>query len=253
MKDLVVIGLGELGKVFAQSALSAGLRVTPVRRGDDVAGRLHGLSHETPLLVAVGEDALAQVLDALPIERRDAVILLQNELWPAVWRSRAMQPSVVVPWVLQKTGQPRIVVGTSPAFGRHAGVIAALCAGAGLPSEVLADESALLQALAEKYAFILTINALGAFRDDLLGAFLAAEEARIEALCHEASELSAVLTGAPIDEAKCISRTRAAMAAMASVRARGRSAQMRVARALAHARDFGLAVPTLKACAAGSP
>jgi ketopantoate reductase len=252
MNDLVVIGLGELGKVFAQSALSAGLRVTPVRRGDEIAGRLQGLPHETPLLVAVGEDALAKVLDALPIERRDAVILLQNELWPAVWRSRAMQPSVVVPWVLQKTGQPRIVVGTSPVFGRHAGLIAALCAGAGLPSELLGDESTLMQALAEKYAFILTINALGALRDDLLGAFLEDEGARIGSLCHEASGLSAALTGVPIDEAKCTSRTRAAMAAMASVRARGRSAHGRVARALAHARNFGLAVPALEACAAGS-
>jgi hypothetical protein len=253
MNDLVVIGLGELGKVFAQSALGAGVRVTPIRRQDDMAQRLRGLSPESPLLVAVGEEALLPVLDALPAERRDAVILLQNELWPTVWRSRAMEPSVVLPWALQKPGLSRLVVGTSPVFGRQSALLCTLCAGAGIPSEPLRDELALMQALADKYAFILTINALGAWRDDVLGAFLQSASARVEALCREASALSAVLTGAPIDASRCLSRTLEAMAAMASVSARGRTAKVRVARALAHAHDLGVAVPTLEACAAGRP
>jgi hypothetical protein len=246
MDQMVVLGVGELGKLFAGAALAEGLQVTPITRGVTPAHVLSARPPHAPILVSVGEDALERALDSLPASRHDDAVLVQNELWPSVWQSRGFRPSLMLPWVLQKPGLPRTVVGTTPVFGAHADLLGALCRRLAIPSAPI-TEPEVPQALADKYTFILVINALGCWRDELLGRFLADAQPQITALCQEASALSAALLGAPVDPARSHRLTLDAMAAMASVRARGRTASARVARALGHAADHGLDVPALRA------
>jgi 3-hydroxyisobutyrate dehydrogenase-like beta-hydroxyacid dehydrogenase len=66
MNEVVVIGLGQLGRVFAGGLLRAGCTVVPVNRGDDMA--MLAQAHPSPelVLVAVAENDLHTVLASLP-------------------------------------------------------------------------------------------------------------------------------------------------------------------------------------------
>lgn len=249
MKDLVIFGVGELGKLFGSAALAEGLRVTPITRRVAPGEVLASVAPHVPILVAVGEDALGAALDRLPPERLADTVLIQNELWPSVWESRRFQPSLMLPWVLQKPGLPRTVVGTTPVAGLHAPLLAALCARLALPCERIADRD-VPQALADKYTFILVVNALGCWRDEPIGRFISGARSEIASLCGEASSLCAALLGQHVDAERSERLTLEAMAAMATMRARGRTAASRLARALAHAQALGLDVPALQACQA---
>ena len=124
MNDFVVWGPGELGRWFGGAALRLGMRVTPITRGMNPREAMAGLDHETPILVAVGESELENVLSAMPEVRKSSVLLLQNELFAPMWQRHHVRPTVMVPWLLKKRGQPELVhhlgdrVGGTPARRR---------------------------------------------------------------------------------------------------------------------------------------
>jgi len=66
VSEAVVIGLGQLGRVFAGGLLRAGRTVVPVNRDDDMAALVQ--RHPAPelVLIAVGEADLHTLLAALP-------------------------------------------------------------------------------------------------------------------------------------------------------------------------------------------
>jgi hypothetical protein len=245
MRNLAVYGLGELGQLYGAAALRAGYRVTPITRADDPQVALHGLPLDVPVLVAVGEASLDEVLTALGKSRGDAVILLQNELFPSLWRKHDIQPTVLVPWLLKKRGTPLLVARPSPVLGRHAEVVLALHQALALPCDLLPHEHALHQALVEKYAFILTINALGLLRDRTLGLWLQEDPGRVAALARETAQLGAVLCESEVDLPRCERVVVEAMRALSTVSARGRSAEARVARAVSEGQRIGLELPEL--------
>jgi hypothetical protein len=245
MRELVVIGLGELGQLLGGLALRAQLRVTPITRGMSIPSTLREVQAGTPILVAVGEDALDEVLAALPEERKNAAILLQNGLFSAQWKAHRINPTVMIPWLLKKRGQPLLVARSTPVYGLYAELVCDLHRAGGLETEVLTSASQLAQALVDKYAFILTVNALGLLRDITLGEWLATDSLTIEALAKEAASLGARLCESEIDLARSVAEVLGAGHALAAMRARGRTAQARVLRALEQARAFGLPLPEL--------
>ena len=250
MNDLVVWGPGELGRWFGGAALRLGMRVTPITRGMNPREAMAGLDHETPILVAVGEDDLESVLAAVPDVRKSALLLLQNELFAPTWQRHHVKPTVLVPWLLKKRGQPELVGRATRVYGAHADLVAALHRVLGVQCVTLDDASAVHQALVEKYAFILTINALGLVHDLTLGALLELEPARVRALAAEATRLGAALSEASIDESASVSATVEGMRALATIAARGRTAPARVKRALANAHNLGIEMHELAALAA---
>jgi hypothetical protein len=220
----------------------------------------------------VGEADLEPALASLPAERRNALILLQNELFPSQWRRFAANPTVMIPWLLKKKGEPPLVGRSTPVYGPCAPLVCELHAAIGQQAEELASFSALQQAIVDKYAFILCVNALGSLRDLTLEAWIAADPARVDALTREAAALGALLVEAgsspgaapeaggargatsdvsptrgpaQLDPARTLREVRSAMANMGAMRARGRSARTRLDRALAHARRLGLTLPGL--------
>ena len=182
MRNLVVYGLGELGQLYGAAALRAGYRVTPITRHSDPHAVLATLAPDVPIVVAVAESALEEALTVLGKARGDSAILLQNELFPSLWRRHDVTPTVLVPWLLKKRGTPLLVARPTPVFGAHAELVATLHRALELPFEVLPHEHALYQALVAKYAFILTINALGLLRDRTLGMWLQEDPERVSAL-----------------------------------------------------------------------
>ncbi|HEY6876796.1 MAG TPA: hypothetical protein VI299_02210 [Polyangiales bacterium] len=246
MRDLVVYGLGELGQLYGAAALRTGMRVIPITRSVDPHTVLTTVAPDTPIMVAVGEDALPSVLDVLG-PRLAHAILLQNELFPSAWQARGQTPTVLVAWLLKKRGTPLSIARPSPAFGRHAELVEALHAALAIPTERLLDEQALGRAIVEKYAFIVTINALGLLRDRTLGTWLQEDPLRVRALAEEASRLGARLCEVEIDLAHTAQVVAEGMHALGTMSARGRSAEARVARALAHGARLGLDLPALRA------
>jgi hypothetical protein len=245
MRDLVVYGLGELGQLYGGAALRAGLRVTPITRASDPRSLLSPLAPEVPILVAVDERALEDVLSTFEPARSGQLILLQNELFPSQYEALPEAPTVFVPWLLKKRGMPLLVARETPVFGRFSALVCELHAALGLPAVALGSERELHRALVEKYAFIITINALGVLRDRTLSMWLQEDPLRVRALSHEAAKLGAELCGSEVDSAACIHAVEEAMRALGAMGARGRTAPERVARALAHGERLGLALPEL--------
>ena len=246
MNDFVVWGPGELGRWFGGAALRLGMRVTPITRGMNPREAMAGLDHETPILVAVGESELENVLSAMPEVRKSSVLLLQNELFAPMWQRHHVRPTVMVPWLLKKRGQPELVGRATRVHGVHADLVAALHRVLGVPCTTLEDVSAVHQALVEKYAFILTINALGLVHDATLFELLSLEPVRVKALSAEATRLGAALSNASIDETESVNATYEGMRALGTIRARGRTAGARVKRALAQASARELELPVLE-------
>lgn len=250
MRELVVFGLGELGQLYGAAALRAGLRVTPITRASDPARVLASCSPEAPILIAVGERALPEVLSGLDAQAGSRAILLQNELFPSQYRALASHPTVLVPWLLKKPRMPLLVARPTPVYGPFAELVAELHSAIQVPSSVLGSERELRQALVDKYAFILTINALGVLRDRTLAVWLQEDPRTVEALAREASELGERLCGATIDRAQALRAVTEGMRALGTMGARGRSAPDRVARAREQAANVGLQLPELARVAA---
>ena len=245
MRDVVIYGLGELGRLYGAAALRAGLRVTPIVRGSDPARALAGASADVPILVAVGEAALDEVLASIPRERARDVILLQNDLFPSQWRAHQLEPTVLVAWLLKKRGTQLTVARSSPVYGRHAALMMSLHEVLEVPANVLASETELHQALIAKYAFILGINALGMLRDRTLAGWMQEDPLRVLALTGEAATLGAALCESTLDRAACERTVDEALRALGPMSARGRTAAQRVRRALTQAEQLGIAVPEL--------
>lgn len=246
------MGLGELGRLFGRAALSAGLRVTPVLRGAP-ASRWSGVAVTAPVLMMVGEGALADAVGQVPVHAREHLVLVQNELLPASWQALGLaSPTVLVFWSNQKAGRPLEVGRRSAVYGPHAETVAALHAVLEVPCEVLADQTALALELCAKLAFILAINTLGLAEERTVGAWLEADRREVDAVVDDALTLAEARLGEPIDRAAGRAAVVDAMTRLATMGARGRSAPSRLARALAQAEALGVQLPSISALASRS-
>lgn len=246
MQEMIVVGLGELGQLYASAALKLGLRVTPLLRKSPREDALSGVSETAPVLVAVGENDLNQALSSLPAQRLAQLILLQNELFPSTWRAFTPNPTVMVPWLLKKKGEPLLVARSTPVFGQHAELVEKLHVALGFQAERLPTAVALHQAIVDKYAFILTVNALGLIRDVTLGEWLSQGPEQVDAFAREAALLGERLVGQPVDLTQTLREVRSGFQHMGGMRARGRTAKARVLRAVEHATSFSFETPALQ-------
>ena len=257
MRELVIVGMGQLGALFGRAALRCGVRVTPILRSTNSATAWHGVGKEAAVLLAVGLDDLAGALEAVPEARRGQVILLQNELFEPVWRDLGLQdPGVLVFWSNKKAGRPLQHGHRSGIYGPGAPLMVELHGELGVAHERLVDRQALAEELAAKYAFILTINVLGLVHDEPLGRWLERGEATVRALARDAARLAAAKSGelaAQIEEDAVVDTVIEAMEALAGMSARGRSAQARLERAREDAEALGLELQALERVARQAP
>jgi len=253
MDDAVVIGLGELGGVFAHGLLRTGHRVIPVRRADDP--RTIAEQVPTPALVAitVGEDDLAPVLGALPKQWHESVLLVQNELLPRSWSALGAPPTVAVVWFEKKKTTPIVPILPTPVAGPRAGLVVDALRALDVPCAAIADE-ALPAALVSKNLYILTANLAGlahgtasSSRRDQPPELWTTHRAHTEAVAREVLALQSALLGGPVDVDARLADLDRAIEADPKHGARGRTAPARLARALRHADELGIDVPTLRA------
>lgn len=253
-----VVGLGQLGGVFAHGLLRTGHTVVPVRREDDLATTLSG-ADPSLVLICVGEDELGTVLTAVPEPLRGRCVLVQNELLPDVWAPFEMTPTVAVVWFEKKANTPVVPILSTPIAGPMTARVVDALRALDIPAHQVSQDI-LLQEMVLKNLYIITANAAGLVLGGTTGALAEQHRARATAIALEvfAIQLARVTETLGEESAKTLSSSRDGLidrlfdAFMADPQhgTKGRSAPVRLARALTHASTYGIAAPELLACRA---
>lgn len=250
MSEAVVIGLGQLGRVFAGGLLRSGHTVVPVNRGDDMFAVAHAHPDPELVLIAVAENDLHTVLAAMPGAWRPRVALIQNELLPRDWeRYRYADPTVISVWFEKKKGIDAKPLIASPVAGSGASLLCRALALIDLPCREVALGDALLFELVRKNVYILTTNIAGLKTGGTVSQLWARHEGFARQVANEVMDIQDALTGVRHDRNQLIAGMLEAFDGDPEHGCTGRSAPARLARALQHANAFGLAVPTLRALA----
>lgn len=251
MSEVVIVGLGQLGRVFAGALLRAGHTVVPANRGDDLA--MLAQRHPDPalVLVAVGENDLHAALAAIPASWKPRVALIQNELLPRDWEAHGYtNPTVISVWFEKKKGTDAKPLIPSPVAGPGAQLLVEALATVDLPAREVATGEALLFELVVKNVYILTTNIAGLKTGGTVSQLWAQHASFARTVANEVMDIQAQLAGHAFDREKLVAGMLAAFDGDPGHGCTGRSAPARLARALALADRYGLAVPTLRALAA---
>lgn len=248
MQEVIIIGLGQLGRVFAGGLLRAGCSVIPVNRGDDM-GAL-AATHPAPklVLVAVAEPDLHSVLESLPTVWRGGVGLIQNELLPRDWQAHGIDnPTVISVWFEKKKGTDAKPLIPSPVAGPGAELLVRALAAIDIPARQVGTGEDLLYELVRKNVYILTTNISGLKTGGTVSELWQNHQDFARQVAAEIMDIQDWLTGTCHDREKLIAGMLEAFAGDPDHGCTGRSAPARLARALRHADEAGLSVPALRA------
>jgi hypothetical protein len=248
MHPAVVVGLGQLGSIFAHGLLRAGTSVRPVNRGDSIESVARTVPDPSLVVVTVGEAELDGVLSTMPDSWRGSVVLVQNELLPVDWEKHGLDPTVAVVWFEKKKSIATNVILPTPVGGPNAEHVVRALGAIELPALVV-DKAQLIQELVAKNVYILTMNLAGlaAPTGTKVGALYAGHRALVKGVLFDVLALQAARLGADIEADLQTTMLERAIAADPEHGARGRSAPARLKRALEQADALGVAVPALRA------
>jgi ketopantoate reductase len=253
--SVVIVGIGELGGVFARGLLRLGRSVLPVTRKQRITDQFAAHPEPELVLVTVGEKELDGVLSEMPEAWRDRVGLVQNELLPHAWQARDVRdPTVCVVWFEKKPGRDVHVVEPSVAFGRSAELLVRALAELRIPARAASgDQGELLLELVGKNLYILTTNLAGLMTGGTVSDLWQRHQPLAREVASEVLDLQERLAGQKLERRVLLERLEQAIFADREHQCTGRSADERLARALRHADREGLAVPRLRAIAASRP
>jgi len=244
---IVVIGIGEMGSVFARGFLRSGHPVYPITRGEDIAAAANTIPEPKLVLVAVAEGDLHPTLEQIPVAWRDKLALLQNELLPRDWRQHQLDnPTVISVWFEKKKGQDSKVIIPSPVLGPHAGLIKEGLESIDIACNVLGSDDELLFELVRKNVYILTSNIAGMVTGGTVGELWRDHHPFATRVTNEIIDLQEYLTGITLQRSELIEGMVEAFEGDPDHKCMGRSAPARLARALALAAEAGIETAQLK-------
>ena len=143
-KPIVVLGIGELGSVFARAFLKNNYPVYPITKETDINELAHNIDPEL-ILICTGEADLQNALKDIPDKWKNRVAMMQNELLPRDWEDHGfINPTVISVWFEKKKGMDSKVLISSPVFGKKSHILAESLALIDIPAHVLNSEDALL-------------------------------------------------------------------------------------------------------------
>jgi len=244
-KPVVVIGIGEMGGLFARGLLRLGHPVFPVTRDTDMRRLAKQLPKPRLVLVAVGEGALAPLLDEIPKTWRTRLALLQNELLPDDYQ-HLRDVTVISVWFEKKRGQDAKVIIPSPAYGPRAQLLAKALATLHIPVTLIERPRDMLFELVAKNLYILTSNIAGLRTGGTVGQLWAEHQDLARTVANEVITLQERLTGSRFNNDDLIGAMVRAFEGDPEHQCMGRSAPTRLQRALQHADRLGLELPTLR-------
>ena len=251
---IVIIGLGQLGRVFAGGFLRAGFTVVPVNRGDDLDIVVARVPAPALVLVAVAENDLQPVLAALPPAWKGCIGLIQNELLPRDWQRHDIENPTVIPvWFEKKKGTDAKPLISSPVYGPAADAVLRALRAIDLPCHSLESAEALLFELVRKNLYILTTNLAGLRTGGTVGELWDSNRDLALTVADEVLGIQDWLTGQQNVRDSLLRGMAEAIAADPQHLCTGRSAPARLTRSLALADQGGIAVPTLRSISQNLP
>ncbi len=244
---VILVGVGEMGSVFARGILRLGYPVIPVTREMDMQEVAADYPEPQLVLVSVAENDLHPVLEKLPTQWHDRVGLLQNELLPRDWNKHSFNnPTVISVWFEKKKGQDFKVLIPSPAFGPQAQLLVDALASLDIPARVVADENALLDELVIKNVYILTTNISGLITASDVNDLWQNHRELATEVANEVIDLQEWLTQSKFDRERLIEGFVEGVNGDLQHMCMGRSAPGRLTRALGLADEAGLAIPKMR-------
>ena len=245
-QPVVLIGLGEMGGVFARALLGSGYPVVPVLRSTPTVEAVASTPDPALVLVTVGEEDLPGVLDELPAPWRERVGLIQNELLPRDWIARGItHPTVAAVWFEKKPGKETKVIVPTPIAGPAADFLVESLSTIGLAARRIPDEQ-LTEELVTKNLYVLTTNIAGlAVGGGTVAELWNGHRDLARAVAGEVLAIQEALVDAPVDRERAMEGIQAAFAGDPDHGTLGRSAPRRLERALRIARDAGVPTPLL--------
>lgn len=248
---VVVIGIGELGAIFARGFLRLGHAVFPVIRAMNLQAEAAALPEPALVLLAVAEKDLQTTLREIPNAWKSRLALLQNELLPHDWLDAGItQPTVISVWFEKKPGQDAKVLLASPAFGPQAQLLSDALMSIGLAAYVIATEADLLFELVRKNVYIVTTNVAGLVVGGTVSSLWHEHAALARAVAADVIAIQEHIIGTQLDHDALIAGMLEAFDGDPQHGCMGRSAPARLQRALELADAADLAVPKLREIAA---
>ncbi len=246
-KPVALVGIGEMGGVFARGLLKYGHPVYPVTRDMQLADLPDRLTDLESIIVAVGERDLASVLEQLPAQWHDRVVLLQNELLPQDWaKFKIDNPTVISVWFEKKQPKDYKVIIPSPVYGPKADLIAQSLGSINISTKVLASSDDLLFELILKNLYIVTTNVGGLKVGGNVGELWGQHQDFARTLANEVLDVQFALAQKEFDRDRLIGEMVKAFEGDLEHKCMGRSAPARLERAIQQADQFGLDVPTMR-------
>jgi len=246
-QPVVVIGLGEMGSVFARAILKSGYPLYPASRTTNLEELAKILPDPEMVLVAVGEKDLQTCLEQLPSEWHDCIALLQNELLPRDWESHNfINPTVISVWFEKKKGQDSKVLIPSPCFGPKASLLVNALSTLDIPACEVASADEMEQELLIKNVYILTTNISGLItKGNVTNLWNNHHDLALD-VANNVMDIQATLVGHELDRDKMVKGFKAGIDGDPGHMCMGRSAPARLARAIELADEADLAVPKLR-------
>ena len=249
---VIIIGLGEMGSVFARAILKLGHPVYPVSRNTDINELAERIPAPAMVLVSVGENDLQNSLQNIPSVWHNCIAMLQNELLPKDWASYNFNdPTVISVWFEKKKGQDSKVLIPSPCFGKNASLLVDALATLDIPAIEVSSTEKMEEELLIKNVYILTTNISGLItKGNVEDLWNNHNELAME-VANEVMDIQATLVGHELDRNNLISGFKAGIDGDLAHMCMGRSAPGRLARAIEQADAAGIKVDKLKEIQSG--
>jgi len=244
---VVVVGMGEMGSVFARGFLRCGYPVIPVTR--DMSVEAVAVEYPDPVLVlvAVGEAALQSVLEAIPEVWHDKVALLQNELLPSDWQKHPFNnPSVISVWFEKKKGMDSKPLISSPVWGPSAGLLVDALSSLDIPAHVVEMLDEMTYELVRKNVYIVTTNIAGLKVGGTVSELWANHENFAREVVSDVVDIQEALVGYELPRVRLIEGMLEAFDGDPGHGCMGRSAPARLKRAINQADVAALEVTVLR-------
>jgi len=248
-KPIVIVGIGELGGVFARAFLRNGYPVYPVTRDMDISDQADNIPQPELVLVAVAEKDFKAVMATIPAAWRNCTGLLQNELLPRDWKAYDItQPTIISVWFEKKKGIEYKVLIPSCVHGPKAGLIAESLKDIEIPCKILSSADELLYELVVKNVFVLTINIAGLVLEEgtTTETLWIQHNDFARSIAGEVIDVQEWLTEATFQRKRLIDGLAEGVYGDPQHKCKGRAAQGRLTRVLDIADKAGLEIPRIR-------
>lgn len=244
---VVIVGMGQLGGVFARGFLRSGCPVYPLVRGMDMNQISTRIPHPEFVLLAVAENDFHSVLKQVPEAWRNRLGFLQNELLPRDWADmKVVEPTVMAVWFEKKRGKGVRVFQETPVYGPNTHMVTAALGALDIAHRALSDENELLHEVVLKNLYVLTINILGIKTGGTVGELWTNHRGLVEKVANELMDIQVHLTGKQLKRDEMIAAMVNAFGKVPDHSCRGRVSEERLNRVLAHADRAGITAAELR-------